>query len=477
MIELLAGAALGATGMWLAARRGRAAGAGGRVAPATGAHLLPEPALRWLLRAHGAVGVWVTELAPGEDGPQNERVIDAERLAVAQVVAVDRRLERARDQEQGGVERMEAGTLVFRAAGGFAVALLVPHGNDAARLQEAEADLDRLLEGVRRRPQIVALAQAQPDEGSLETAGSVGLRLAYQLERVTGDAVVVVAREPAGVRVVGVSGRADKRLLDALLPHDAPLAGTARGERPRELLAGDPMGGASVDRRQRSDSVLLVPLVASRRHVGAVAIWVRDHVEPSGHALAEIVEAAGNAAPRIARALETQVLRDAATADPLTGLGNRRALDAALAGHAVTTGALVVADLDKFKSLNDALGHPAGDAALVHFARILREAVRGGDTAARIGGEEFAVWLPGASLEVGVRIAERIRVKLGTTAWDWQGQHWPLSASFGVASCPETSRRLENLPAQADAALYTAKHAGRNRVEAAADGRTGGTAG
>ena len=86
---------------------------------------------------------------------------------------------------------------------------------------------------------------------------------------------------------------------------------------------------------------------------------------------------------------------------------------------------------------------------------------------ARIGGEEFAVWLPRTELDVGARIAERIRIKLGTTPWDWRGRSWPLSASFGVAACPETSRSVANLPAQADAALYVAKNSGRNRVEKA----------
>ena len=84
-----------------------------------------------------------------------------------------------------------------------------------------------------------------------------------------------------------------------------------------------------------------------------------------------------------------------------------------------------------------------------------------------MGGEEFAIWLPGADLALGVRIAERIRVKLGTTPWEWQGRPWPLAASFGVAAVPETSARTENLAAQADAALYVAKRTGRNRVEAA----------
>jgi diguanylate cyclase (GGDEF)-like protein len=128
---------------------------------------------------------------------------------------------------------------------------------------------------------------------------------------------------------------------------------------------------------------------------------------------------------------------------------------------------LVYADIDRFKNLNDTLGHPAGDAALVHFARIIREQIRTDDVAARIGGEEFAVWLPDSGLDLGARIAERIRVKLGTTAWDWRGRQWPLSASFGVAACPETSPSLDNLPAQADSALYVAKRSGRNRVEKA----------
>jgi diguanylate cyclase (GGDEF)-like protein len=170
------------------------------------------------------------------------------------------------------------------------------------------------------------------------------------------------------------------------------------------------------------------------------------------------MEALNNAAPRIARALEADQHKRAATIDPLTGLHNRRGFDEAFNLITAKEGALVYADFDRFKSLNDMLGHPAGDAALVHFARIIREQIRSGDVPGRIGGEEFAVWLPETSLDLGGRIAERIRIKLGTTAWDWRGRQWPLSASF---------RSLDNLPAQADAALYVAKRSGRNRVEKA----------
>jgi diguanylate cyclase (GGDEF)-like protein len=201
--------------------------------------------------------------------------------------------------------------------------------------------------------------------------------------------------------------------------------------------------------------------------VGAVAIWLTGGREPVGAARAELNEALGNAAPRIYRALLADQQKRAATIDPLTGLHNRRGFDETFRLITVKEGALIYTDFDRFKNLNDTLGHPAGDAALVHFARIIREQIRSGDVPGRIGGEEFAIWLPETSLDLGARIAERIRLKLGTTAWDWRGRQWPLSASFGVAACPETSRSLDNLPAQADSALYVAKRSGRNRVEKA----------
>ena len=253
-----------------------------------------------------------------------------------------------------------------------------------------------------------------------------------------------------------------------MLPPHAGLARVALGMVPQILTSEDPLGGVVADRRQRVGATLLVPVAAgSAAPVGAVAIHLPNGIEPAGAMRAELLEAVNNAAPRLTRAVSFDAAVRSAASDPLTGLVNRRGLEQALSRVDAREGALIFADLDRFKQLNDTLGHPAGDAALIHFARILKEQVRGGDVAARIGGEEFAVWLPGATLELGKRIAERIRIKLGTTEWEWQGRHWPLSASFGVAACPETNSDLANLPAQADAALYVAKRSGRNRVEAA----------
>jgi diguanylate cyclase (GGDEF)-like protein len=463
-LALALAAAVGALLGWLTARRR----SGQHIGPAVAPHLLPDPALEWLRRAHQALGVWITELDASEEGPRAERILEPERLSVAQIVAVDRRLERARDQEQSGVERMEGGMLVFRGQGGAAVGLLLPEQFEAARLDGVENDLRRLLDGVRRRPHIVALTQAQSQEASLESVGSVGLRLAYQLERTLDAQVVVAAVENGRARVIGVSGRGDRRLLDSILPAESTLARVADGTLEPHVSTSDPVGGVVADRRSRAGSVLLVPLKKDLKCVGAVAIWLGAGREPTGAVRAEMMEALHNAAPRIDRALEADRHKRAATVDPLTGLHNRRGFDEAFTLITAKAGTLVYADLDRFKNLNDTLGHPAGDAALVHFARIIREQIRSGDVAGRIGGEEFAVWLPETSLDLGARIAERIRAKLGTTAWDWRGRTWPLSASFGIAACPETSRSLDNLPAQADSALYAAKRGGRNRVEQAA---------
>src|SRR2546425_5701892 len=159
-----------------------------------------------------------------------------------------------------------------------------------------------------------------------------------------------------------------------------------------------------------------------------------------------------------------------AVSDPLTGLRNRRELERALTlqgSKAPPIATLIYSDLDHFKKLNDTLGHAAGDAALRHVARILEGAVRDKDLVARIGGEEFAVWMPHTPMESGLEVAERIRATVESTQWRWSGEPYDLTISCGVASYPDSVTQVENLRSAADAALYRAKQGGRNRVEKA----------
>jgi len=156
--------------------------------------------------------------------------------------------------------------------------------------------------------------------------------------------------------------------------------------------------------------------------------------------------------------------------DDLTGLFNRRHLMETLANEVRRsrrlkhTFALLMADVDRFKEYNDAHGHLAGDAALTRIATIVRESTRDVDCAARYGGEEFVALMPETTAEGGVEIAERIRERLA--ADPVIGGH--LTFSIGVAAFPRDGASPESLMASADAALYQAKHEGRNRVVRAA---------
>lgn len=169
--------------------------------------------------------------------------------------------------------------------------------------------------------------------------------------------------------------------------------------------------------------------------------------------------------------LHLQTVEEEAATDPLTGVLNRRALDRLLAretDRCETQGGMVsvlALDLDHFKAVNDTYGHAVGDEALRAFARRIRGPLRQSDHLARLGGEEFIVLLPGASLEKAVEIAERLRGAVAETPL-LDAPRVAVTVSIGAAArlSGETGT---GLLARADAAAYAAKRAGRDRVEAA----------
>jgi diguanylate cyclase (GGDEF)-like protein len=161
----------------------------------------------------------------------------------------------------------------------------------------------------------------------------------------------------------------------------------------------------------------------------------------------------------------TKAERRRASTDSLTGLLNRRALFADVADGALRDGtAVLMLDLDRFKTINDSFGHAVGDTVLIRFAEILRQSLRQPDRAARLGGEEFCVVLEGVGVEAALAVAERIRSGFAASE--------PLSAEFGtptvsagVAVAFGSDDSFETLLRHADTALYAAKQAGRNQVQ------------
>jgi len=169
--------------------------------------------------------------------------------------------------------------------------------------------------------------------------------------------------------------------------------------------------------------------------------------------------------------LHETVARESVT-DELTGLSNRRRFDEAMELEVERSRrfggqlGLVMVDIDDFKAVNDTHGHQLGDTVLREVARIVRESSREIDEPARYGGEELAVVLPGTDLAGAHRLAERMRQEIEGLAVEQPNGHGALhvTASFGVASLPETSEDHQGLVAAADAALYEAKWAGKNRT-------------
>lgn len=163
-----------------------------------------------------------------------------------------------------------------------------------------------------------------------------------------------------------------------------------------------------------------------------------------------------------------------ATVDELTRVSNRRVFYAraetemARARRAGSRFAVLMIDLDRFKAVNDQLGHALGDETLRRVADLIKPQLREYDLLARLGGEEFGVLLPDTSEEVATMIAERLREVIEQARLPHRDWPLPTTASIGVAELRNTDHSVDELMQRADRALYAAKAAGRNRTVAAA---------
>ena len=274
------------------------------------------------------------------------------------------------------------------------------------------------------------------------------------------DALESFRREPFQVVITDVSmPRLDGlELLEALRRHDSP---------PEVILL---TGSRASD---------------AEAAVQALRLGAHDYISKTPAAVEAVVLAAQRAAEKWRLRQENArllcELRCASLTDALTGLGNRRAFDEALAQEVARSRrhgsglAFVLLDLDHFKRVNDTLGHRGGDEVLAAFAARLRSAVRAADRLFRYGGEEFAVLLAEDSLQAALRAAERIVGVIGAEPLAAGPLLVRATCSAGVSLLrPADDAAGLELVARSDAALYVAKRAGRNR--AAAAGEPGGPA-
>jgi diguanylate cyclase (GGDEF)-like protein len=214
-------------------------------------------------------------------------------------------------------------------------------------------------------------------------------------------------------------------------------------------------------------NLVVTPITADGEHLGvAVGEWGGGH---DARIPTSLVRASAQASMHAALALRNARLlgenERLATRDALTGLANRRLFDESLqrevarAQRLAAPVSLLVFDVDHFKQVNDTYGHQTGDAVLREVADALVANTKNYDVAARYGGDEFVVLLPGCSRDDAVGVAERVRKGIARAV-----DGAPVTISAGVATVPDNAHDAGRLIAAADAALYEAKRMGRDRV-------------
>jgi diguanylate cyclase (GGDEF)-like protein/putative nucleotidyltransferase with HDIG domain len=349
-------------------------------------------------------------------------------------------------------------------------ALALEHAQDAAAAERQRAAVDHLLRLT------ASLAERRTIDEMLE-AVCVGIRDALGFEKVVvaleGENGVFELRSTVGMsdyelaRLSDVPREAIVALLDPSLERD----GVVLLERGDAQTRVDPsLHDASFSRlngrggRAWDNHVLIVPL---RDREGGLegAVWVddpRDRLLPTGEMLQALRAFANHAMSAVESARQLEQMRHLAEHDPLTGLRNRRGLQEHIDAEIARAGrvAVLVCDLDNFKRVNDSLGYVQGDEALRRFAAVLAAT---GDLAARLGGEEFAVVLPGADEEGALAAGERVRSAVAAAFDDFP---WPVTTSVGIAVSGPGAETASSLLRAATRAVFGAKRLGRDRCVA-----------
>jgi diguanylate cyclase (GGDEF)-like protein len=248
-----------------------------------------------------------------------------------------------------------------------------------------------------------------------------------------------------------------------------PTLSSAGDELGRRILARLKFGG-SPSTSLRDDFYIAYAFAARLSDGdlhGALTVHRRHDRPLTNEQIQQFTNAAFELAPLLRDMRTIAATHSAATIDGLTGLTNRATaierLQAMLDTVSISEhGAVLLLDIDHFKTINDQLGHAAGDECLRKIGEIIRKAVRSGDTAGRIGGEEFLIVMPGATRDIAVTVGERLRLAVALGGMRYANGE-PVTASIGAAAA-RTGDTVETLLARADRGLYEAKRQGRNRL-------------
>ncbi|HEX7238885.1 MAG TPA: sensor domain-containing diguanylate cyclase, partial [Longimicrobiaceae bacterium] len=346
------------------------------------------------------------------------------------------------------------------------------HRRDASA--KTETRVRTLFEAVRNLPGELDLERFAEELGEAvrRSTDAAGAAVAvWDAEAGRGEILGVVGEAPGRVGPGHAFADGESRLGLAAKHGVALSYGDLRRERDALPLCVPGERWADAPR-----SAAVVPLAADGRVVGVVAAW-DPRPDRIGETEMEFLRLLGALAPLPLRsARQYEALDRRASEDALTGLPNRRTFEARLAAASShferyqRPFSLLILDVDHFKKFNDTWGHEAGDRVLQHVAELVRGSVREVDLPARLGGEEFVVLLPETPLMAAVEVAERVRRAIAGKPVVWHGRPLEVTASLGVATCPESVESPHALLAAADAALYRSKGSGRNRTTAAPPG-------
>ena len=337
--------------------------------------------------------------------------------------------------------------------------------------QQNERMMGELRERTQRATMLAKMGELLQSCMSREEVFAAALGYAPKIFPSSPGAIALLDASRSVAEVIG--SWSDCRL--AAMVFELSSCWALRTGHPHLVVAGDTTARCAHAEGVKN-TYLCIPILAQGETLGVLHLQATEatpHLESADLSLKTTF--AGQVGLSIANIRLREALRTQSVRDALTGLYNRRYLEEVLqrevrrAARAAQSLGVLIVDLDHFKNFNDTYGHDAGDAVLRETGQFLSKGIRAEDFVCRFGGEEFVVILPTADVDASRARAERLRLKMRELTVMYQGKSLGMvTISIGVASFPQHAMSPKELMAAADAALYQAKRAGRDRVGVAA---------